>query len=105
MCIRDRHWTKWKTEKYATRVHSELRKAGEEYTRPGDLFEKGDRYEMAPPPKSQATILMMKSEDARVRNTGIERNGFYYNDQMCIRDRLIPSPTRRQVVIMIKTPR
>ena len=36
---------------------------------------------MAPPPKSQATILMMKSEDARVRNTGIERNGFYYNDQ------------------------
>lgn len=75
------HWTKWKTEKYATRVHSELRKAGEEYTRPGDLFEKGDRYEMAPPPKSQATILMMKSEDARVRNTGIERNGFYYNDQ------------------------
>ena len=77
-------WTKWKNEKYATRVHSELRKAGEEYTRPGDLFEKGDRYEMAPPPKSQATILMMKSEDARVRNTGIERNGFYYNDQELI---------------------
>lgn len=74
-------WTKWKTEKYATRVHSELRKVGEEYTRPGDLFEKGDRYEMAPPPKSQATILMMKSEDARVRNTGIERFGYYYNDQ------------------------
>lgn len=74
-------WTQWKFEKYAKYVHSELRKFGEEYTRPGDLFEKGDRYEMAPPPKSQATILMMKSEDARVRNTGIERFGYYYNDQ------------------------
>ena len=74
-------WTQWKLEKYAKYVHSELRKFGEKYTRPGELFEYGDRYEMAPPPKSQATILMMKSESARVRNTGIERNGFYYNDQ------------------------
>lgn len=74
-------WTQWKLEKYAKYVHSELRKFGEKYTRPGELFEYGERYEMAPPPKSQATILMMKSEDARVRNTGIERNGFYYNDQ------------------------
>lgn len=75
------YWTKWKNEKYAKHVHSELRKAKEQYTRPGELFAYGDRYEMAPPPKSQATILMMKSEGARVRNTGIERNGCYYNDQ------------------------
>lgn len=74
-------WTQWKLEKYAKYVHSELRKFGEKYTRPGELFEYGERYEMAPPPKSQATILMMKSESVRVRNTGIERNGFYYNDQ------------------------
>ena len=74
-------WTQWKLEKYAKYVHSELRKFGEKYIRPGELFEYGERYEMAPPPKSQATILMMKSESVRVRNTGIERNGFYYNDQ------------------------
>lgn len=74
-------WTQWKLEKYAKYVHSELRKFGEKYTRPGELFEYGEHYEMAPPPKSQATILMMKSESVRVRNTGIERNGFYYNDQ------------------------
>ncbi len=75
------NWTQWKLEKYAKYVHSELRKFGEKYIRPGELFEYGERYEMAPPPKSQATILMMKSESVRVRNTGIERNGFYYNDQ------------------------
>ena len=75
------YWTKWKNEKYAHYVHDGLKKAKEEYTRPGELFEHGERYVMAPPPKSQATILMMKSEDARVRNTGIERNGYCYNDE------------------------
>lgn len=74
-------WTQWKLDKYAKHVHGGLKRAKEEYTRPGELFEYGERYVMAPPPKSQATILMMKSEDARVRNTGIERNGFCYNDE------------------------
>lgn len=75
------YWTTWKMEKYSTRKHTELRKAGEEYTTPLALFENGERYFKAPPAKGQATMLMMKEDRVRVYNTGIERLGHYYMDE------------------------
>lgn len=74
-------WTRWKNTKYADWKHSELRKAQEEYRTPRSLFENGERYEKAAPPKSYCTMLMMKSDKVRVYNTGISRWGKYYNDQ------------------------
>lgn len=74
-------WHTWLTEKYMTKVHRGLKKQGEEYTTPCKLFQNGERYYMAAPPKNYATMLMMKSENVRVYQTGINRRGYEYRAQ------------------------
>lgn len=71
-------WSYWLQEKYMKRKHSSLTKAKEEYTTPLALFQNGERYFKAAPPKSYATLLMMKSESVRVYNTGIHKFGLEY---------------------------
>ncbi len=73
-------WRSW-LEKYHNKQHRELKKAGEQWTTPWGLFENGERYEKALPPKSQATMLMLQSDGVRVRNTGISRWGYDYRAQ------------------------
>lgn len=70
-------WKKYKA-KYNSRVHNGLKKAGEEYHRPLEVFENAERYIKAAPPRSRAIMALMKTEEARVNNTGIRRNGYYY---------------------------
>lgn len=48
-----------------------LRDAGEAWTKPIELFEKGERYECAPPPMQYAIELMKQDDVALVRTTGI----------------------------------
>ncbi len=73
-------WRKW-LEKYHNKLHRGLKKAGEQWVTPFGMFENGDRYEKALPPKSQATILMLESENVLVRNVGIQRWGLEYRAQ------------------------
>lgn len=77
-------WDKWLHEKYEHRAHGGLRKNGEEWLTPWEVFENAERYEKAAPPKSYATLLMMKAEEVLVRNIGIVRNGYEYRaDELC----------------------
>lgn len=77
-------WHKWLTEVYMNTSHSGLKKQGEEYTTPYSLFKNGERYYKAAPPKSYATMLMMKSENVLVRNIGIVRRNYeYMADELC----------------------
>lgn len=61
-------WTTWKETKYHTREHRGLKDAGEKWTTPIELFEHGDRYEKAAPPREYAAMLLMKADTARVYN-------------------------------------
>ena len=77
-------WSKWVNEVYNVKTNSALKKQGEEYTTPMSCFENAERYFKACPPKSYATILMMKSERCFVRNVGIKLNGYTYrSDELC----------------------
>ncbi len=77
-------WDKWLHEVYMVGTHSGLRKAGEEWQTPLSCFENAERYEKPVPPKSYATLLMMKSENRFVRNTGIQLFGKdYRSDELC----------------------
>lgn len=77
-------WDRWLHEKYEHRAHGGLRKNGEEWLTPWEVFENAERYEKAAPPKSYATLLMMKAEEVLVRNIGIVRNGYEYRaDELC----------------------
>ena len=58
-------------ERYHHRVSSALSDAGETWRTPMELFEKGERYKCAPPPKEYAIELMKQDCTATVRNTGI----------------------------------
>ena len=71
-------WTWWLENKYMNRVHSGLKKLGEEYTTPRSLFENGDRYFKPLPPKAQLTALYQIAKKVRVYNTGIRMFGQYY---------------------------
>ncbi len=73
-------WRGW-LEKYHHKMHRELKKVGEEWVTPWELFENGERYEKGLPPKSRATMLMLKSDNVLVRNTGISRWGYDYRAQ------------------------
>ncbi len=73
-------WTRWKEEKYHTRVHSGLKQAGEKWVTPIELFEHGERYEKAAPPREYAAMLLMKAATARVYNYGINKFGTVYSD-------------------------
>jgi len=64
--------------------HSGLKKQGEEYQTPKGCFENAERYVKALPPKSYATLLMMKSEKRFVKNTGIQMGGLSYrSEELC----------------------
>lgn len=77
-------WTQWLHEVYMVKVHSGLKKQGEEFLTPKSCFENAEKYEKAVPPKSYATVIMMKSERRRVNNTGILFNGLSYrSDDLC----------------------
>lgn len=77
-------WTQWLHAVYMVKPNSGLKKQGEEFTTPKDCFENAERYEKAVPPKSYATILMMRSENRLVRNTGIQLGGLSYrSDELC----------------------
>lgn len=68
----------WLDTRYDNRNHAGLKKQGEPVPTPKEVFENADRYVKAPPPKSYATILMMKAQDVFVRNIGIVRGGYTY---------------------------
>lgn len=77
-------WTEWLHNVYAKRPHRGLKQAGEPWKTPEEVFENADRYFKAPPPKSYATVLMMRSERVRVYNTGINRFGYQYrSEELC----------------------
>ncbi|MDE6233438.1 MAG: Mu transposase C-terminal domain-containing protein [Lachnospiraceae bacterium] len=77
-------WTEWLHTVYMVKLHSGLKKQGEEFTTPKSCFENAEKYEKALPPKSYATLLMMKSERCFVRNTGIRLGGLSYrSDDLC----------------------
>ena len=77
-------WSHWVNEVYNVKTNSALKKQGEEYTTPMGCFENADKYFKACPPKSYATVLMMKSERCFVRNVGIKLNGYTYrSDELC----------------------
>lgn len=78
-------WTEWLHEVYMEKKQGGLKKQGEEFTTPRGCFENAERYEKAVPPKSYATILMMKSERRFVRNVGIQLEGLSYrSDELCV---------------------
>lgn len=57
---------------------------GEQFKTPKSCFENSEKYFKACPPKSYATILMMKSERRFVRNVGIKIGDFTYrSDDLC----------------------
>ena len=77
-------WNEWLTTVYMHTEHSGLKKMGETYKKPYDCFMNEDRYFKAAPPKSYATMLMMKSENVLVRNIGITKWGYEYrSDELC----------------------
>ena len=77
-------WTRWLTEVYMHKDHGGLKKAGEKYKTPYDCFINEERYFKPAPPKSYATVLMMKEEKVYVRNIGIVRwNHEYRSDELC----------------------
>lgn len=72
-------WSHYLHNVYAVKVHRGLKNQGETYCTPQELFDKGERYEKALPPKSFALLQLMKSERARVYNVGIRKFGQVYN--------------------------
>lgn len=72
-------WNHYLHNVYAVEMHRGLKDQGELYRKPLELFEKGERYEKALPPKSFALLQLMKSERARVYNVGIRKFGQAYN--------------------------
>ncbi len=77
-------WDEWLHTKYERSASSALKKQGEKWLTPWDVYENAERYEKPAPPKSYATILMMKEENVPVRNVGIVRRGYEYRaDGLC----------------------
>jgi len=72
-------WNEWKEEFYHNKVHSGLKRQGEKWVTPLELFMNAeDRYYKPAPPKSYATVLMMKAERVHVYNIGIRKFGYEY---------------------------
>lgn len=77
-------WHQWLTEVYHQNEHGGLKKMGETYKTPYSCFMNEERYFKAAPPKSYATLLMMKSDNVLVRNIGINKWGHEYrSDELC----------------------
>ena len=77
-------WTNWLHNFYMVKQSGALKRQGEKYTTPKSCFENEDKYFKAVPPKSFATILMMKSERKFVYNVGVKLGGYTYrSDELC----------------------
>lgn len=77
-------WTKWKDEKYHMWEHRGLKDAHEKWVTPIELYNNGNRYEKAAPPREYAAMLLMKADNARVGNQGITKFGTLYTDyELC----------------------
>ncbi len=75
------HWSKWLRERYYNSEHSGLKKQKERYKTPLEVFKNEERYYKAPPPRSYATMIMMKAERVHVYNVGIRKFGQEYRSQ------------------------
>ncbi|MBU5442050.1 Mu transposase C-terminal domain-containing protein [Paenibacillus sp. MSJ-34] len=76
-------WCEWRDE-YHRSFHSGLKEQGDKWHTPLEVFQNAERYVKAPPPKSYATVLMMKAERVLVRNVGIKKFGYEYRaDELC----------------------
>lgn len=73
-------WTRWKNERYHTRVHQGLKEAGERWVTPIEMFRNGPRYEKAAPPREYAAMLLMRSDTALVTNQGIHKFSALYTN-------------------------
>lgn len=74
-------WQEW-LEKYNRSKHKGLN--AEQWKTPNEVFANAERYEKAAPPKSYATMLMMKSGRSYVYQTGINKFGYdYMSDELC----------------------
>ncbi len=77
-----KEWSKWLHEKYHQRKHRSLKEQKEIYQKPMELFMNAEeKYYKPAPPKSYATMLMMKAERVHVYNIGIKRFGYEYRSQ------------------------
>jgi len=78
-------WQKWLQEKYHQKEHGGLKKMKEEWLKPAELFANAEeRYYKPAPPKSYATMLMMKADRVSVYNIGIRKFGYEYRaDELC----------------------
>lgn len=68
----------WLKEVYHKKKHSGLKEQKEVVPIPIEVYMNAERYEKAAPPRSYAEMLLMKSEDALVRATGIRKFGYDY---------------------------
>lgn len=68
----------WLKTVYHKSVHSGLKEQKEPVPIPIEVYKNAERYMKAPPPKSYAEMLLMKSSGALIRTTGIRKFGFDY---------------------------
>ncbi|WP_420857134.1 Mu transposase C-terminal domain-containing protein [Tissierella carlieri] len=72
-------WSKWLHDRYHKEEHGGLKRQKDKYLTPIEVFMKSDeRYYKPAPPKSYASILMMKAERVHVYNIGIRKFGYEY---------------------------
>lgn len=68
----------WLKEVYHKRKHNGLKEQNEPVPVPIEVYMNAEKYEKAAPPRTYAEMLLMKSEEALVRATGIRKFGFDY---------------------------
>ena len=72
-------WQKWLQDKYHQKEHGGLKKDKEKWLKPAELFANAEeRYYKPAPPRSYATMLMMKADRVHVYPTGIHKFGYEY---------------------------
>lgn len=72
-------WQEWLHGKYETHVHRGLKDAGEEWTKPAELFENVERYYKPAPPKSAQVTFMYREDNVHIYNYGFKRFGSVYD--------------------------
>lgn len=63
---------------YHVKKHTGLKEQNEKNPTPIGVYMNGERYMMPPPPMEYTEMLLMKSDNALVRNVGIRKFGFDY---------------------------
>lgn len=72
-------WQEWLHTKYERSVHRGLKDAGEEWTKPAELFENVERYYKPAPPKSAQVTFMYREDNVHIYNYGFRRFGNVYD--------------------------